>query len=87
MLRDFFRHGEIGQEPRVAALSQLLDGYDMRFPAINLESAELAALGKIILRDGSGTIRFPTLSALCRALECQPGDLLEHSPREMSLPE
>jgi len=25
-------------------------------------------------------IRFSTLSALCRELECQPGDLLEYRP-------
>ena len=27
-------------------------------------------------------IRFSTLEALCRALRCQPGDLLEYSPEE-----
>lgn len=26
-------------------------------------------------------IRFSTLEALCRELECQPGDLLEYTPR------
>ena len=25
-------------------------------------------------------IRFSTLEAICRELECQPGDLLEHVP-------
>jgi putative transcriptional regulator len=25
-------------------------------------------------------IRFATLDAICRALDCQPGDLLEHVP-------
>ncbi|MBU8870120.1 MAG: helix-turn-helix transcriptional regulator [Gemmatimonadales bacterium] len=25
-------------------------------------------------------MRFSTLSAICRELECQPGDLLEHLP-------
>lgn len=25
-------------------------------------------------------IRFSTLSAICRALECQPGDILEYVP-------
>ncbi len=31
-------------------------------------------------------IRFSTLEAICRALECQPGDLLEHglTPRSAS---
>lgn len=27
-------------------------------------------------------IRFSTLEALCRALDCQPGDLLEYSPEK-----
>jgi putative transcriptional regulator len=34
-----------------------------------------------ILKTGKArAIRFSTLSALCRELECQPGDLLEWSP-------
>lgn len=28
-------------------------------------------------------IRFSTLEALCRELECQPGDLLEYMPDEV----
>jgi len=32
-----------------------------------------------ILKNGHArAIRFSTLEALCQALECQPGDLLEH---------
>lgn len=27
-------------------------------------------------------LRFSTLDALCRALDCQPGDLLEYQPDE-----
>ena len=27
-------------------------------------------------------VRFSTLEALCRALDCQPGDLLEYVPEE-----
>ncbi|TLG71565.1 helix-turn-helix transcriptional regulator [Methylocystis sp. B8] len=27
-------------------------------------------------------VRFSTLAAICRALECQPGDLLEYVPDE-----
>lgn len=33
-----------------------------------------------ILKTGKGkAIRFSTLEALCKALECQPGDLLEYT--------
>ena len=27
-------------------------------------------------------IRFPTLEAICRVLDCQPGDILEYQPEE-----
>ena len=34
-----------------------------------------------ILKTGKAkAIRFSTLEAICRALECQPGDLLAYSP-------
>ncbi len=29
-------------------------------------------------------VRFSTLAAICRALECQPGDLLEYVPDEQA---
>ncbi len=36
-----------------------------------------------ILKTGKAkAVRFSTLSALCRALDCQPGDLLEYQPGE-----
>jgi putative transcriptional regulator len=31
-------------------------------------------------------LRFSTLEAICRTLECQPGDLLEYVPDETSVP-
>ena len=34
-----------------------------------------------VLKNGRGrAIRFSTLAALCRELECQPGDLLSYDP-------
>ncbi len=34
-----------------------------------------------VLKTGKArAIRFTTLDALCQALQCQPGDLLEHIP-------
>lgn len=36
-----------------------------------------------ILKTGKArAIRFSTLEAICRELECQPGDLLEYAPAE-----
>ncbi len=38
-----------------------------------------------ILKTGKAkAVRFSTLEALCRVLECQPGDLLSYEPSELS---
>ncbi|MBC7843369.1 MAG: helix-turn-helix transcriptional regulator [Gemmatimonadaceae bacterium] len=40
-----------------------------------------------ILKTGKArAMRFSTLDAICRALECQPGDLLTHDP-DVTAPE
>ena len=39
-----------------------------------------------ILKTGKAkAVRFSTLSALCKALDCQPGDILEYQPGEENL--
>ena len=47
---------------------------------VNISLANLSKLktGKV------KAIRFSTLNAVCEALDCQPGDLLEHSTEEES---
>ncbi len=36
-----------------------------------------------ILKNGKAkAIRFSTLESICRALDCQPGDILEYKPTE-----
>lgn len=36
-----------------------------------------------VLKTGKArAVRFTTLEAICRALDCQPGDLLEYVPEE-----
>ncbi|CAM3981604.1 transcriptional regulator [Bacillus cereus] len=36
-----------------------------------------------ILKNGKAkAIRFSTLEAICKALECQPGDILEYRPED-----
>ena len=38
-----------------------------------------------ILKTGKArAVRFSTLDAICRALDCQPGDILAHEPNEPS---
>jgi putative transcriptional regulator len=36
----------------------------------------------ILKTNKARAVRFSTLSALCRVLDCQPGDLLEYRPQE-----
>ena len=36
----------------------------------------------ILKNNKARALRFTTLEALCTALECQPGDLLEHVPED-----
>ena len=54
-----------------------------------ISSQELAAQVGItqanlsILKTGKAkAIRFSTLDAICKALDCQPGDILEYVPEE-----
>jgi putative transcriptional regulator len=42
---------------------------------------EITLANLSILKTGKAkAVRFSTLEAICKALECQPGDLLEYSP-------
>ena len=44
------------------------------------EKVDLTLANLSILKTGKAkAIRFSTLEAICNALECQPGDLLEYS--------
>lgn len=36
----------------------------------------------ILKNDHAKAVRFTTLEAICRALDCQPGDILEYVPEE-----
>ena len=43
------------------------------------EIVDLTLANLSILKSGKAkAIRFSTLDAICKALECQPGDILEH---------
>lgn len=47
------------------------------------EKVGITAANMSILKTGKAkAVRFSTLSALCKALECQPGDILEYQPGE-----
>lgn len=53
---------------------------DRRMKLVELaEKTGLALNNLSLLKTGKvRAIRFSTLNAICKALECQPGDLLEH---------
>jgi putative transcriptional regulator len=45
------------------------------------ERVDITMSNLSILKQGKAkAIRFSTLEAICRALECQPGDILEYRP-------
>ena len=47
------------------------------------EKVDLTLANLSILKTGKAkAIRFSTLEAICKALDCQPGDLLEYSKGE-----
>ena len=50
--------------------------------AIGLTPANLS----ILKNNKAKAVRFSTLEALCRALDCQPADLLEYRPDEEETP-
>ncbi|WP_425090704.1 helix-turn-helix domain-containing protein [Tropicimonas sp. S265A] len=60
---------------------------DVALAQRKMTSRELAAMIGIseqnlsVLRSGKARgVRFSTLNAICTALDCQPGDLLEYTP-------
>ena len=56
--------------------------HDRRMTLTELaERIDIALANLSILKTGKAkAIRFSTLHAICAALECQPGDILEYDP-------
>ena len=47
------------------------------------EKVDISIVNLSILKTGKAkAVRFSTLEAICRALDCQPGDLLEYAEDE-----
>ncbi len=47
------------------------------------ERVDITPANLSILKNGKArAIRFSTLEAICRELECQPGDIIEYRPEE-----
>ncbi len=45
---------------------------------VNITMANLS----VLKTEKAKAIRFTTLDAICKALDCQPGDILEYEPEE-----
>ncbi len=47
------------------------------------ERVDISIVNLSVLKTGKArAIRFSTLEAICKALECQPSDILEYRPEE-----
>ena len=47
------------------------------------EKVDITMANLSVLKNNKArAVRFSTLDALCRALDCQPGDILEYTPDE-----
>lgn len=63
-------------------LDEMLERRRMTLTALS-ELVDITLANLSILKTGKArAIRFSTLEALCRALRCQPGDLLSYEPKE-----
>lgn len=63
--------------------------HDRRMTLTELADRIGMALANLsILKTGKArAIRFSTLEAICRELSCQPGDILQYIPEQMSMPD
>ncbi|MCU0663076.1 MAG: helix-turn-helix transcriptional regulator [Myxococcota bacterium] len=68
--------------PIVVNLDVMLAKRKMKLNSLS-EAVGVSAQNLSILKTGKArAIRFSTLDALCRALDCNPGDLLEYRPED-----
>jgi putative transcriptional regulator len=50
------------------------------------ELVDISVVNLSILKQGKGkAMRFSTLDAICKALNCQPGDILEYSTDDSTI--
>lgn len=66
----------------VVALGQVLLDRGLTLTELS-QRVGISVVNLSILKNGRArAIRFSTLGRLCAALDCQPGDLLAHHPRD-----
>ena len=61
-------------------LDEMLDRRDMTLTELARRIGITQANASILKTGKAKAVRFSTLSAICRVLECQPGDLLRYDP-------
>ena len=66
--------------PIVINLDRMLEERDMKSNEL-AEIIGITTANLSILKTGKAkAVRFSTLEAICEALDCQPGDILEYKP-------
>ena len=66
-----FIHLDVVMAQRKMSLSELAEKVDLTLANLS-----------VLKNDHAKAIRFSTLEAICKALECQPGDILEYVPEQ-----
>ena len=64
----------------VVHLDDLLRAREMTLTELSTRADVTIANLSVLKNDRARAIRFSTLSALCAALDCQPGDLISYAP-------
>jgi putative transcriptional regulator len=64
----------------VVHLDEMLRARDMTLTELSTRADITIANLSVLKNDRARAIRFSTLTALCAALECQPGDLISYAP-------
>ena len=72
------------EEPHrvVCRLDQLLSERDMTLTALAEQIGVSMVNLSVLKNQRAKAVRFSTLTAICDALQCQPGDILEYRPDE-----
>ena len=64
----------------VVHLDEMLRARDMTLTELSARADITIANLSVLKNDRARAIRFSTLTALCAALDCQPGDLISYAP-------
>ena len=68
--------------PIVVNLDVMLAKRKMSLGQLSQEVGVTMANLSILKNNKAKAVRFTTLEAICRALDCQPGDILAYAPEE-----